>query len=401
MIEMDDDGDITSYTYDRENRLIEAELPDSTTIEYEYGPEGERLKRYDGTDTIYYVYDGEDVLMELDGSGTVEARYTHVPADAVGGGSCESCGGGSGSVWAIDYPLMMRRDSENYFYMKDKLGSVVGLLDDEENVEVAYEYDAWGTIVAEVGSLWNPYRFTAREYDPDTGDYYYRARTYKPETGRFMQVDLEGMVDGTDMYVYVGNDPGNNVDPYGKLGLTYPRHIWTVAESARTCEALYSACLTATTARYYSYDDCLIVASAEHTICKTNCKAIYVAATGGIVAIGVAGAIATFGASLAAAAAAEAANAAGYSLCLSDCNSIYNNEVNDCGDYTYVEDCNREYDDCIKTVSRIGGYLLIVEEVQWWIKDGPSGLDFLTDPRAKEQVWEHYFNGARVPNIYP
>ena len=255
MIEMDDDGDITSYTYDRENRLIEAELPDSTTIEYEYGPEGERLKRYDGTDTIYYVYDGEDVLMELDGSGTVEARYTHVPADAVGGGSCESCGGGSGSVWAIDYPLMMRRDSENYFYMKDKLGSVVGLLDDEENVVASYEYDAFGSIVGETSSVWNPYRFTAREWDPDTGLYYYRARTYKPDTGRFMQQDPEGMVDGTNMFVYVGNDPVNNVDPYGKrsvhstffaLGLkaTYnPRlytkpyqrraHFWVGCEMAR------------------------------------------------------------------------------------------------------------------------------------------------------------------------
>jgi len=200
MIEMDDDGDITSYTYDRENRLIEAELPDSTTIEYEYGPNGDRFKRYDGTDTIYYVYDGEDVLMELDGSGTVEARYTHV----------------SGG-FSVDYPLMMRRGGENYFYMKDKLGSVVGLLDDEENVEVAYEYDAWGTIVAEVGSLWNPYRFTAREWDPDTGLYYYRARTYKPETGRFMQIDHMGMVDGTDMFVYVGNDPVNGVDPFGLL----------------------------------------------------------------------------------------------------------------------------------------------------------------------------------------
>ena len=219
MIEMDDDGDITSYTYDRENRLIEAELPDSTTIEYEYGPEGERLKRYDGTDTIYYVYDGEDVLMELDGSGNVEARYTHVPGDSVGGGSCESCGGegGTNNVWAIDYPLMMRRSSSNYFYLKDGLGSIVALIDENENVVASYEYDAFGSIVGETSSVWNPYRFTAREYDPDTGDYYYRARTYKPETGRFLQLDPAGMVDGTNMFVYVGNDPINNVDPSGEL----------------------------------------------------------------------------------------------------------------------------------------------------------------------------------------
>jgi len=35
----------------------------------------------------------------------------------------------------------------------------------------------------------NPYMFTAREFDIETGLYYYRARYYNPYIGRFLQVD--------------------------------------------------------------------------------------------------------------------------------------------------------------------------------------------------------------------
>jgi RHS repeat-associated protein len=57
--------------------------------------------------------------------------------------------------------------------------------------------------------------FTGREWDPETGLYYYRARYYDPGAGRFSGSDPRGMVDGTNLYRYVHNNPVVFVDPYG------------------------------------------------------------------------------------------------------------------------------------------------------------------------------------------
>ncbi|WP_418202202.1 RHS repeat-associated core domain-containing protein [Anaerohalosphaera lusitana] len=43
----------------------------------------------------------------------------------------------------------------------------------------------------------NPYMYTGRRYDPETGLYYYRARMYSPTLGRFLQPDLIGYADGS------------------------------------------------------------------------------------------------------------------------------------------------------------------------------------------------------------
>ncbi|HEV2147523.1 MAG TPA: RHS repeat-associated core domain-containing protein [Longimicrobiaceae bacterium] len=61
----------------------------------------------------------------------------------------------------------------------------------------------------------NPLRFTAREYDPETGLYYYRARYYDPALARFISEDPIGLEGGINPYAYAGNDPVNFTDPFG------------------------------------------------------------------------------------------------------------------------------------------------------------------------------------------
>ncbi|MBA7658533.1 hypothetical protein ES703_66489 [subsurface metagenome] len=56
----------------------------------------------------------------------------------------------------------------------------------ETEIEEQYSYDVYGQ-PSNVSSLGNPYLFTGRRYDSETGLYYYRARYYKPSIGRFLQ----------------------------------------------------------------------------------------------------------------------------------------------------------------------------------------------------------------------
>jgi RHS repeat-associated protein len=63
----------------------------------------------------------------------------------------------------------------------------------------------------------NPFLFTARRFDSETGLYYYRTRYYSPYIGRFLQTDPAGYTDGMNMYACCRNNPVACVDPSGMI----------------------------------------------------------------------------------------------------------------------------------------------------------------------------------------
>ena len=80
----------------------------------------------------------------------------------------------------------MERGLEKFFYHADGLGSVTELTDSSGTVAQAYVYDSYGQVQTQFGDIVNPYTYTARELDTETGLYYYRARYYDPAVGRFL-----------------------------------------------------------------------------------------------------------------------------------------------------------------------------------------------------------------------
>ncbi len=83
-------------------------------------------------------------------------------------------------------------------------------------VVAAYEYDGYGQITQTVGTLVQPYGYTGREYDPESGLCHYRARAYDPAAGVLVQEDPIGFAAGTlNSFGYVSSNPFNRVDPTG------------------------------------------------------------------------------------------------------------------------------------------------------------------------------------------
>jgi RHS repeat-associated protein len=137
-------------------------------------------------------------VTEYDGNGNVQAQYTH--------------------NLAMDDPLSVQQGASTYYYHKDGLGSVTDLTSSAGSVVKRYKYRTFGEIYSETGSLVQPYTFTAREKDPETGLYYYRARYYDPRAGRFISKDPIGFAGGdANLFRYVKNNPLNFVDPEGEV----------------------------------------------------------------------------------------------------------------------------------------------------------------------------------------
>jgi RHS repeat-associated protein len=78
---------------------------------------------------------------------------------------------------------------------------------------------AWSWI-RRLGS--SPSRFAGGVYDADTGLVRFGARDYDAVTGRWTEKDPILFGGGTtNLYVYVGNDPINRIDPSGLWGLPW------------------------------------------------------------------------------------------------------------------------------------------------------------------------------------
>ncbi|MFZ0415127.1 MAG: RHS repeat-associated core domain-containing protein, partial [Candidatus Acidiferrales bacterium] len=91
-------------------------------------------------------------------------------------------------------------------------------------------YDSFGKLTNSSGTLTNPFQYTGRELDSETGLYYYRARYYDPATGRFLSEDPVGFFASRDFYSYVGNTPTGFNDPFGLAQCVY-----SISQHTMTC----------------------------------------------------------------------------------------------------------------------------------------------------------------------
>jgi RHS repeat-associated protein len=191
------------YTWDNDNRLVKVEPYASTPTTMTYNADGLRVGVHSNLGgNIKYVWDGQNVLHEMDGSTPV-AAYTYKP-DMYG-------------------DLLARRYiTTTMFYNYDALGSTIGMTDDAKNLVDTYIYKAYGQLLAETGGNYNPYRWVGRygyQFDNQLSlnfnEYYIRQRHYGPLVAAWLSRDPLGFAAGLNRYLYAYANPSSFIDPSG------------------------------------------------------------------------------------------------------------------------------------------------------------------------------------------
>ncbi len=200
------------YIYNQNQRLIKVTENDTDTVilgEYIYNGNGQRVKKVaGGTTTIFhYSLDGQ-LIAESDNTGAVTADY----------------------VYLFNQPLAKIENNDIYYYHNDHLATPMLMTDESGQTVWEGEYLPFGEQLSVTGSITNNLRFPGQYYDSETGLHYNYYRDYKPEIGRYLEADPIGIDNGRNhLFVYVGNNPVNFVDPEG-LSIT---GLWRALQAAR------------------------------------------------------------------------------------------------------------------------------------------------------------------------
>ena len=154
-----------------------------------------------GVAQSYFLWDGGNLLAELNGVGTAAvAEYSYFPG--------------------ADNPHAIVVGGQEYHPQVDGLGNVIAFTDNAQTVQRTYSYDAWGTLTG--GTDTKPFanadrvRFKGAVWlGPEVDLYYMRSRWYEPKSGRFLTEDPTDIAGGLNLYAYAANDPVNARDPSG------------------------------------------------------------------------------------------------------------------------------------------------------------------------------------------
>lgn len=186
-----------TYNYDVKDNLIS--VSGDFTASYTYDGLGNRRSATRNGVTTKYVLNllgnMPMVLMDTDGSGTVQHYYIYGP---------------SGQISRID------ANNDTRYYVYDYRGSTVAMTDatTTANVTHKYQYDDFGKLLQVEEEDDNPFRYVGKygvAYE-DEALAFMRARYYDPEIGRFLSEDP---VWNPNLYPYADNNPIMKFDADG------------------------------------------------------------------------------------------------------------------------------------------------------------------------------------------
>jgi RHS repeat-associated protein len=213
-------------------------------VSYDYNADGQPVIKHRGDPNgsyvdAYYIWDGDQLLAELDGNGNRRSDYVYM----------------SGS---IDQPLAQTLGTTSptamRFHQLDGLGNVIGTVQ-SGSLSQSVSYDSWGLPTLQ-GNADNRLLWKGLMWEGDIVSLYYmRNRWYDPELGRFISEDPAGHDGGLNLYGFSGDDPINGQDPTGLCDIDIGTWIDFVLRSpsqggfSHTCQDLPPVIITASTGR--------------------------------------------------------------------------------------------------------------------------------------------------------
>ena len=199
------------YTYFYQGKRLVTVTKNNKTISYTYDLEGLIIKKRvtieEGdlpvsTTTTNYYYDNRKLVKEVCGNNIIDYFYDE-----------------NNQLYGY------KKNNTIYFYIRDVLGNIIGILNNSGVIVSKFDYDAFGNIINQTGTVISNFRYKGYYYDTDIELYYLKSRFYNPVLLRFITPDSIDYLDsssiiGLNLYAYCGNDPINMIDEEGNFAIS-------------------------------------------------------------------------------------------------------------------------------------------------------------------------------------
>ena len=157
-----------TYTYNQNNRLIEAAENGTLLGNYSYNALGQRVTKTTGTMTTVYHYDQiGQLIAESDASGNITTEYIYLNGE----------------------PLAKLEDNTTYYISTDHLGTPQIMADSAAANVWQIEPRPFGDSPTIAGTQALNLRFPGQYYDAETGLHQNWHRDYEPGLGRYVEAD--------------------------------------------------------------------------------------------------------------------------------------------------------------------------------------------------------------------
>lgn len=209
------------YSYDFLNRLSEVRKKvvggGSTLVAYYgYDPDNRRIVRLVDGALTFAAWDRTELVEEYDGGFNPTRSFLKATDHTYD--------------QHLAYVLHSGPKAGVYSMIQDHQNSVTRVVDAQGAVVERYEYDAYGKrnifdasgVPQSSSQVGNPYGYTGRFHDDESGLVYFRNRHYSPKLGRFITTDRIGLwgdaLNVGNGYAFTGSRPMTMSDPTGDIG---------------------------------------------------------------------------------------------------------------------------------------------------------------------------------------